>query len=68
MAVSPWFLPLLGQFAILLSVCGAEAQQRLQAVSVGLHVLVVHVHVVQVLLLLEDLLGCTCTGAGGRSG
>lgn len=52
-------LPLLRQLAVLLSVCGAEAEQRLQAVPVGLHVLIVHVNVVQIFLLLEDLLGRT---------
>lgn len=52
--------PLLCEFAVLLPVCSAQAEQRLQTVSAGLHILIVHVHVVQILLLLEDLLSCTC--------
>lgn len=52
--------PLFCEFAVLLPVCSAQAEQRLQAVSAGLHILIVYVHVVQILLLLEDLLSCTC--------
>jgi len=57
--MKPNHRPLLSEFAIFLPVGGAEAEQRLQAVPVGLHILIVYVHVVQVLLLLKDLLSCT---------
>lgn len=52
--------PLFCEFAVLLPVGGAQAEQRLQPVSAGLHILIVHVHVVQLLLLLKDLLSGTC--------
>lgn len=53
-------VPLFGEFTVFLPVCGAQAEQRLQTVPTGLHILIVYVHVVQILLLLEDLLSGTC--------
>lgn len=50
------FPPLLSELAVLLPVRGAQAEQRLQTVPAGLYILIVYIHVVQVLLLLEDLL------------
>lgn len=56
-AVYRWSVPpLLSELAVLLPVRGAQAEQGLQTVPAGLYILIVYIHVVQVLLLLEDLL------------
>lgn len=52
-------IPLFTQFPVLLLIGCVEPQQRLQVASVRFHILVVHVNIVQVLLLLEDLFCCT---------
>lgn len=49
------FPPLLSQLAVLLPVCGAQAEQRLQTFPAGFYILIVYIHVVQVLLLFKDL-------------
>lgn len=53
--------PLLSELAILLPVGGADAEQWLETLPVSLDVLIVHVDVVEIPLLLEDLFGRTCT-------
>lgn len=52
-------VPLFSEFAIFLPVCSAEAEQRLQAISVGLYILIVYIYIIQILLLLKDLLSST---------
>lgn len=55
--ISAFFsIPLFTEFAILLSVCVVNSQQRLQAVSVRLHILVVNVDIIKLLLFLKYLL------------
>lgn len=49
-------VPLFTEFAILLLVCIVNSQQRLQAFSVCLHILVVNVDIIQLLLFLKNLL------------
>lgn len=59
--------PLLVEPPVLLPVGAVDLQQRLQVVVVRLHVLVVHVDVVELPLLLENLLrgACGSWGSGG---
>ena len=59
--------PLLVEPPVLLPVGAVDLQQGLQVVVVSLHVLVVHVDVVELLLLLENLLrgACGSRGSGG---
>lgn len=61
-------LPLLVEPPVLLAVGAVDLQQRLQVVVVRLHVLVVHVDVVQLPLLLENLLGGACESWGSGGG
>lgn len=57
--------PLLIEPPVLLPVGAVDLQQRLQVVVVRLHVLVVHVDVVKLPLLLEDLLRGACGSQPG---
>lgn len=50
--------PLFAQLPVLLLIRCVEPEQRLQVAPVRFHILVIDVDVVQVLLLLENLLGC----------
>lgn len=49
--------PLLAQLPVLLFIRCIEPEQRLQMAPVRFHILVIDVDVVEVLLLLENLLG-----------
>lgn len=62
-------LPLLTEPPVLLPVGTVDLQQRLQVLVVRLHILVVHVDVVQLPLLLKNLLGGACGSwaSGGRT-
>lgn len=61
--------PLLVEPPVLLPVSTVDLQQGLQVVVVRLHILVIHVHVVQFPLLLENLLcgACETQGSEGRN-
>lgn len=63
-AGAAWALPLLVEPPVLLPVGAIDLQQGLQVVVVCLHILVVHVDIVQLPLLLENLLRGACETRG----
>lgn len=65
---APGPLPLLVQPPVLLAVGAVDLQQGLQVAVVRLHVLVIHVDIIQFPLLLENLLCGACRARGSELG